>query len=34
VGLPFYSFSNRDVLPMEDDEKQEAVNNDIEMQNT
>ncbi|XP_028044866.1 tRNA pseudouridine synthase A isoform X2 [Monomorium pharaonis] len=25
AGLPFYTFSNRDVLPLEDDEKQEAV---------
>ncbi|XP_077266936.1 pseudouridine synthase 1 [Temnothorax americanus] len=28
AGLPFYSFSNRDVLPVEDDEKQLPVEND------
>ncbi|KAG5324321.1 TRUA synthase, partial [Pseudoatta argentina] len=29
VGLPFYSFNNREVLPVEDDEKQEAMHNDV-----
>ncbi|XP_011633417.1 LOW QUALITY PROTEIN: tRNA pseudouridine synthase A [Pogonomyrmex barbatus] len=31
AGLPFYSFSNKDVLPVDDDEKQETMHDDIQM---
>lgn len=31
AGLPFYSFSNRDELPVDDDEKQETIHNDVQV---